>query len=153
LLTAGALLTLAGLVIVFGFLEWIFPGSRVDLLDRFRPGPFTSLAVLVAPLLAVLVAARLGPPVRPAQLVGLVALGQYAVALVLGGLGFLLSLAGRFDGLGGGIYAFGGALQRVGDVLITLVQLGLLALAGLWALQIFTSLGGRLPWASSARAE
>lgn len=145
LLTAGTLLGLAGLVIVFGFVEWIFPPFRRDVLDRFDPDPFVSVIVLAAPLLAALVAARLGPPVRSARLIGQVALLEYAVALVLGALGFLLTLAGRFDDLGGGIYAFGGVLQRLGDLLITLLLLGLLALAGLWTYRITSSLGGRLP--------
>jgi len=145
LLTAGALVALAGLVIVFGFLEWIFPPFRRDFLDRFDPDPFVSVIVLVAPLLAVLVAARLGRPLRLARLIGQVALVEYAAALVLGALGFLLTLVGRFDDLGSGIYAFGSVLQRLGDLLITLLLLGLLALAGLWTYRIAGSLGGRLP--------
>jgi hypothetical protein len=99
----------------------------------------------VAPLLAVLVAARLGPPIPRATLVGLVALIEYAVALVLGVLAFLVTLALQFDDLGHGIYLLGGIVQRIGDILVTLLQLALLALAGLWTHRIFAGLGGRLP--------
>jgi len=144
-LTAWALLALAGLLILFGFLTWILPARELDLVARFDTGPFTSLAVLVAPLLAVLVAARLGPPIPRATLVGLVALIEYAVALLLGVLAFLVTLALQFDDLGHGIYVFGSILQRIGDILVTLLQLALLALAGLWTHRIFTGLGGRLP--------
>jgi hypothetical protein len=144
-LTAWTLLALAGLLILFGFLHWILPAREMDLLARFATGRFTSLPVLVAPLLAVLVAARLGPPIPRATLVGLVALIEYAVALVLGVLAFLVTLALQFDDLGHGIYLLGGIVQRIGDILVTLLQLALLALAGLWTHRIFAGLGGRLP--------
>jgi hypothetical protein len=144
-LTAWALVALAGVLILFGFLEWIFPQFRTDFLGRFSVDTFTGTTVLVAPLLAVLVAARLGPPLPRATLVSLVALAEYAAALLFGVLAFLITITGRFAGLDTGIYAFGGALQEIGEILATVLRLGLLALAGLWTYQIFTSLGGRLP--------
>lgn len=145
LLTAWALLALAGVIIFFSFLTWIFPSSEVDLLGRFRVEGFTGLTVLVAPLLALLVAVRVGPVLPEARLVGLVALIEYAAALLLGTLAFLITLAGQFDDLGQGIYAFGGVLQAVGDILGTLLRLALLALAALWTYQLFTRIGGTLP--------
>lgn len=144
-LTAWALLALAAAVIFFSFLNWIFPPSPGDFLGRFRVGSFTDLAVLAAPLLAVLVATRLGPPLRQARTMGLIAVVEYATALVLGVLAFLITIATRFDGLSSGIYAFGGVLQALGHIVVDLLMLALLLLAGLWTYQIFTSLGGTLP--------
>lgn len=145
LLAAGGLLALAGVIVLFGFLSWIIPASRTDLPDRFGVDSFTNLAVLAAPLLALLVAAKVGPVLPQARQVGLVALGEYATALVLGTLAFLITIASHFQDLDGGIYAVGGAVQGVGTILETLVRLGLLALAALWAYRIFTGIGGRLP--------
>jgi hypothetical protein len=145
-LTAWALLALAGVIILFGFLAWIFP-SHPDphLIDRFNPDSFTSIPVLVSPLLAVLIATKIGPVLRNARLIGLVALVEYVVAFVLGALAFLITVAARFDGLDGGIYAFGGVLDALGDILVALLLLALLALAGLWTYHLFVRLGGRLP--------
>jgi hypothetical protein len=145
-LTAWALLALAGIIILFGFLAWIFPSfPDLNLIDRFNPDRFTSIPVLVSPLLAVLIATKIGPVLRDARLIGLVALVEYAVAFVLGTLAFLITVAAHFDGLDTGIYAFGGALAALGDILVALILLVLLALAGLWTYHLFVRLGGRLP--------
>ena len=145
-LTSWTLLALAGTIIVFGFLDWIFPVGPRDFPDRFGVGAFIELIVLAAPLLAVLVATKVGPVLRQARLVGAVALIEYAVALLLGTLAFLITLAGRFEGLDeDGLYAFGGALQAVGDILETLLLLTLLALAALWTYRTYTGIGGTLP--------
>jgi hypothetical protein len=145
-LTAWALVALAGTIIFFGFLAWIFPPSPTDFPDRFGLDGFTSIIVLAAPLLAVLVATKLGPVLAHARLVGSVALIEYAVALLLGTLAFLITLAGRFEGLHDeGFYAFGGVVQALGGILETLLLLALLALAALWTYRIYTGIGGRLP--------
>jgi hypothetical protein len=145
-LTGWALLALAGTIIFFGFLAWVFPPSPTDFPDRFGVDDFTNLIVLGAPLLAVLIATKLGPVLTSARLMGSIALIEYAVALVLGTLAFLIGLAGRFEGLHeDGVYAFGGVLQALGGVLETLLLLALLALAALWAYRIYTGIGGRLP--------
>jgi hypothetical protein len=145
LLTAWALLALAGTIILFGFLAWIFPPSRTDFLDRFGLDSFTNLIVLGAPVLAVLIATKLGPVLRQARLIGLLALIEYAAALLFGALAFLITLASRFEGLDSGIYAFGGVLQGIGGILVDLLKLSLLAFAALWTYRIFTGVGGTLP--------
>ncbi len=144
-LTAWALLALAAVVILFSLLHWIFPSAPGDALGRVRVDRFTQLPVLVAPLLAVLVAARWGPPLRMARTMGLIALAEYATALILGLVAYLITIASRFDGLHGGFYAVGGVLQGFGHLLIDLLMLALLLLAALWTYQLFSSLGGRLP--------
>ena len=50
----------------------------------------------------------------------------------------------RFEGFEEGIYAFGGVLQALGSLILGLLYLALLALAGLYVLQVYTGLGGRL---------
>lgn len=143
--TAWVLLALAGAVIAFGFLGWIFPPSRAGILERFSAVQVTGTTVLVAPLLAVLVATRLGRPLSQMRLIGLLALVEYLVALLLGSLAFLITMATRFDDLAGGIYAFGGILSGLGDIVISLLRLALLAVAALWTYQLFRGGGGRLP--------
>jgi hypothetical protein len=145
-LTAWALIALAGTIIFFGFLAWIFPPSPTDFPDRFGVDDFTNLLVIGGPLLAVLIATRLGPVLGSARLIGSLALIEYVVALVLGVLAFLVGLAGRFEGLHEeGVYAFGGVLQALGGVLETVLLLALLALAALWTYRIYTGIGGTLP--------
>lgn len=145
-LTAWALLALVAALLGFAFLGWIFPGHPdVSVLGRFDVARFTDLKVLVGPLLAVLIATRLGAPLRHARAMGLTALIEYAVALLLGLLAFLLTLVTRFDGLHEGIYAVGGVLEGLGQIVVDLLLLALLALAGLWTYRMFTDLGGRLP--------
>lgn len=144
-LTAWALLGVAGVSILFGFLGWIVPAQRGDALQRFQPEHFTSVLVLAAPLLAVLVMTKIGPALRQSNLIALIAMIEYAAAFLLGGLAFLVSFAGRFDALPGGVYAVGGMLHHFGYAAGMLLRLALLALALLWVYRIFTQRGGRLP--------
>ena len=144
-LAAWALLALAGAIIIFGVLRWMFPASQfLSFAGRLGFETFVSIPVLVAPLLAVLLAARVNPVLPRARLITLIALIEYAAALLFGGLAFLLSIASRFDGFEEGIYAFGGVLQALASLIIGLLNLALLALAGLYVLQVYTGLGGRL---------
>lgn len=146
-LTTWALLALAAVVVLFSFLRWIFPPSSIDFLNRVDVGQFANTTVLVAPLLAMLVATQIGPVLRGARLMGLVALITYAAALLFGLLAFLLTIADKFDDLGGrgGFHGFGAFLQGLGNLASELLLVSLLALAALWTFRIFTGLGGRLP--------
>lgn len=144
-LTAYALLGLAGVLVAFGVLGWILPPGQMGIVPRFSPDRFTQLPVLVGPLLAMLVATRLGPPLSSAPVIGLIALAEYAAALLFGGFGFLITLASRFERPGRGIYLLGGLLHHAGGILTILLLLVLLGLAGLWTARLYQSLGGRLP--------
>jgi hypothetical protein len=141
------LLALAAVIVLFNFLRWIFPPFQTDFLNRLDVGQFANLNVLVAPLLAMLVATKIGAQLAGARLMGLIALATYAAALLFGVLAFLLTIAEKFDGLDGlgGFYVFGAILQGLGSIVGELLLLGLLALAALWTYKIFTGLGGRLP--------
>lgn len=145
-LTAWALLALAAAVVLFAFLRWIFPEQPRPIIDRFSVTNFANHTVLIAPLLAMLVASKLGPALPRAKLMGLVALGTYAAALLLGLVSFLVTIAEKFDVAGAGaFYAFGGVLNGLGGLIVELLLLVLVALAALWTHKLFTDLGGRLP--------
>jgi hypothetical protein len=145
-LTAWALLALAAVVVLFAFLRWIFPPFPQA--TRFSVGSFANTTVLVMPLLAMLVATRIGPVLRSAKLMGLVALAIYGVAMLFGVVSFLVTIADKFD-IGddddGAYYTFGAILQGFGDLLAEVILLGLLGLAALWTFKLFTGVGGKLP--------
>lgn len=145
-LTAWALLLLAAAIIAFGFLHWIFPSfARISFVDRLRMDAFINIWVLVAPLLAMLVLTKLGPPVRGSKLLGAIALGIYAAALLFGVVAFLVGIAGKFDSAPDGFYVFGYILQGLGAIVRELLMLALTAVAALWTYRIFVGLGGSLP--------
>jgi hypothetical protein len=145
-LTAWALLALAAVIVLFAFLRWIFPPFPHGFTDRFSVTSFANTTVLVAPLLAMLVATKIGPALRNAKLMGMIALATYGAALLFGVVSFLVTIAEKFDVEGrGAYYAFGYILQGLGDIVVELLLLGLLALAALWTYKIFVTLGGRLP--------
>lgn len=145
-LTAWALLALAAVTVAFAFLRWIFPPSPLGFIDRFSVTNVANITVLVAPLLAMLVATKLGPALARAKLMGTVALATYGVALLLGVVSFLVTIAEKFDVAGrGAYYAFGYILQGIGGLVVELLLLGLLALAALWTYKVFAALGGKLP--------
>lgn len=146
-LTAWALLALAAVHVLFAFLHWIFPSfSRSSFLDAFSVTHFANLTVLVAPLLAMLVATKIGAVLRSVKLIGMVALATYAGALLFGVVSFLVTIADKFDVAGrDAFYAFGYILQGLGGLVRELLLLGLLALAALWTYRIFSQLGGKLP--------
>lgn len=140
-LTAWALLALAAVIIIFAFLRLIFAPFPQDFLDRFSVGSFINLTVLAAPLLALLLATKVGPVVQGAKLMSFVALGTYALALLFGGISFLFTIVDKFNvGDRGAYYVFGAVLQGLGDFIRELILLALTALVALWTYQL-SSLG------------
>jgi hypothetical protein len=147
-LTAWALLALAAVVIVFAFLRLIFAPFPQDFLDRFSVGSFINITVLVAPVLAVLLATKVGPPLSGARLMSMVALGTYALALLFGGISFLFTIVDKFSvGDRGAYYMFGALLQGLGSFIQELLLLALAALVALWTYQL-SSLGSKAVAAS-----
>ncbi|HEY8453302.1 MAG: hypothetical protein FWJ70_16865 [Micromonosporaceae bacterium] len=146
-LTAWALLALAAVAVLFAFLSWIFPSGPISFVNRVSVSQFASVTVLVPPLLAMLVATKLGTPLPQAKTMGLVALATYGVAVLFAFLAFLLTIADKFDDLEGrgGLYGFGRLLEGIGALVTELLLVGLLGLAALWTYKLFTGLGGRLP--------
>ncbi|HEX7744693.1 MAG TPA: hypothetical protein VF462_05465, partial [Micromonosporaceae bacterium] len=109
LLSANALLLLVGLV------DLLVPISGGDSFAGRAGGAFfnfAGLAAVLLPVLAVLLATHLPPPVRRAKLITQLALGEYLVAAVFAVLAFFGWLAG---GLTDAAFrgAFNGLLTRV----------------------------------------
>ncbi len=147
LITVWALLALAAVVVVFQFLRWIFPPTYLEFLNRISVEQFANPYVLVAPMLAVLLATKVGPRLPGASLVSLLATAIYGFALLFGGLAFLLTIAQKFDGLDrlDGLRTFGAVLWGIGSIVYELILVALLALGALWSFTFFRNLGGKLP--------
>jgi hypothetical protein len=134
-LAAWALVGYAGLHLVFAFLRWLVPGEFTTFAGRsaIASGGFTALVELALPVLAVLLAAAIAPPVRHAKLIATVAVVEYAVLLFLGVITFLIGLGG-FSGADG--------LDVLTYVVLGLGRLVLAAIAGLVTYQTWARLGG-----------
>jgi hypothetical protein len=137
-LAAWALVGYAGLFLVFTFFGWLLPGGSFA--GRSAGAGFAALPELAMPVLAVLLATTVEPPLRAARLITTVALLEYAVVLLFGVLTLLIGLGAFGDGSG----------PRVGfDVtsyfVLGLGRLGLAAVAGFVVYRIWVSLGGSLP--------
>ena len=149
-LAIWALLVWAALQLFFTFLLWIFPTSVISFTGRSQGAfmTFASLLTIAVPVLAVLLATHVEPALPEARLVALIALIEYAFALLFGALTFLIGLGSAFSDLDdpdGALYSFGEALAGIRYLVMGVVQLGLLAIAALIVYRTFTALGGRLP--------
>ena len=136
-LAAFALVGYAGLYLFLTFLNWVVPEAFGTFASRSAAASrdFTSLVVIALPVLAVLLAAAIDPPVPAARLIATIAVIEYVVLLFFGALTFLIGLGG----LGGA-----DGVDVISYLLLGLGQLGLAAVAGLVAYQAWTRLGGSL---------
>jgi hypothetical protein len=131
----------AALHLVFSFFDWLMPGDG-NLPDRSAGAGFTNLFVMAMPVVAVLLAVHVSPVLDRAKLLATVALLEYAVAIVLGALAWLIGIAGVFDG---GIDTANDAFDGLRYLVMGVADLGLLVVAALVVYKAFTSHGGRLP--------
>lgn len=114
-IAALVLLAANALLLFVGLMQLAVPYSTGDSFGRRADEAFVNLVGLAAvalPVLAVLLATHVHPPVRRAKLITLIALGEYAVSAVLAVVAFLGWLVG---GLGDAAFrsAFTGLLTRV----------------------------------------
>ena len=135
---AWALVGYAGLFLVFTFFGWLLPGGTFA--GRSAGAGFTALPELALPVLAVLLATAVEPPLSGAKLIAAVALLEYAVVLLFGALTLLIGLGSFGHGFG----------PRVGFDVTSYFVLGLgrLALAVVAALVVYRAwvrLGGTMP--------
>jgi hypothetical protein len=141
-LAAWALVAYAALHLLFSFFDWLLPGDG-RFIDRSAGAGFTNLFVMAMPVVAVLIAVYLAPPLNAAKLLTTVALLEYAVSLVFGVLAWLIGFASVFDG------GLNNSLNNAFDALRYLVMgfadLALIAVAAYVVYRAFTQLGGRLP--------
>ncbi|WP_051366736.1 hypothetical protein [Hamadaea tsunoensis] len=140
-LFAWALLAYTALRLFFSFLSWIVNSDYGSFAARSANAGFVGLYTIVLPLVAVLIATQIQPALRGAKLIAMVALGEYAFALLFGALTFLISL---LWGPGGSNFA-AKAVNYLSHVVLGALELGLMLLAAFAVLRVFTSLGGQLP--------
>jgi hypothetical protein len=134
-----ALLGYAALHLGFTFLSWILPQEGTTLVSRSQSAGFLDLVVMFFPLLAVLVATHIAPQAAGAKIFAMVALVEYAVAVVFGGITFLIGLGGL-----GWVDTFAETIDALGHVVLTVARIGLAALAGYAVLRVFLAVGGRM---------
>jgi hypothetical protein len=127
-----ALLGYAGLVILFAFFDWLIPSDPTGFSARSANANLVNVVTMAAPVLAVLLAAYVSPALPLARLAALVALIEYAVVLVFGALALLAGLPTAFD-LPAGRYAFGGALDALGYLLVGVAEVAVVVVAALAA--------------------
>jgi hypothetical protein len=90
-LFAWALLGYAAIEIFFTFANWIKPTGG-SFTARAHGTDFTTLISIGFPLLAVLIATQIQPVISLARVITLIALGELAAVLLLGGLAFLIGI-------------------------------------------------------------
>jgi hypothetical protein len=140
-LATVALLGYAGLVILFAFFDWLVPSDPTGFSARSANANLVNVVTMAAPVLAVLLAAYVSPALPLARLAALVALIEYAAVLLFGTLALLAGLPTAFD-LPDGRYAFGGALDALGYLLVGVAELVVVAVA---ALAVWRTYAGRGP--------
>jgi uncharacterized membrane protein len=141
LLAAWALI---GYVAVYLFLEFVrllLPDVRFS--DRAASADFRNLVVFAMPVVAVLLAHYVSPPLSGARLISLAALIEYGAALVFGSLTLLIGLPGVLRD----IHRADSALNAIRYVVLGLLSLVLLAIAGFVTLR--TVAPARTPAASN----
>jgi len=138
---AWALLGYVALLLFFEFLGWILPSGHDTFTSRSYFADFVNLYTIALPLLALLIATQIAPVLAGSKLMSAIALVEYAVVLFFGVITFLLGLGRAFDTVNRVDSAFG-ALRHV---VMSLVELGLVALAAWAVLRLFLALGGTLP--------
>jgi uncharacterized membrane protein len=132
LLAAWALI---GYVAVYLFLEFVrLLLPDVAFSDRAAAADFRNLFVLAMPVVAVLLAHYVPPPLSGARLISLAALIEYGVALVFGSLTLLIGLPRVLHD----IHNADSALSAIRYVVLGLLSLVLLAIAGFVTLRTVT---------------
>lgn len=137
-LAAWALVGYAGLYLVFTFFGWLLPGGTFA--GRSAGAGFTALPELALPVLAVLLATAVEPPLRAAKVITTVALLEYVVVLLFGLLTLLIGL-GAFGDRSGARVGF----DVTSYFVLGLGRLGLAAVAGFVVYRLWVNLGGSLP--------
>ncbi|HCT80451.1 MAG TPA: hypothetical protein DGG94_11280 [Micromonosporaceae bacterium] len=94
---AWALLTYAAAELFFIFLNWLLISGGTNIFQRSYRTDTTTLTTVGLPMLAVLITTQVKPVLSIAKNVALVALAEYLIILLFGGLTFLLGLIHMID--------------------------------------------------------
>lgn len=138
-LVAWALVGYTALFLFFEFFELILPGGSFT--GRAAGADFRSIVINAMPVLGVVLAAHLAPPIPAARLVATIALIEYAVTGLLGVLTLLVGLGAVM----GDVNSAQTGLGAMRYLVLGVAELVLIALAGYIVLRAYTGLGGRLP--------
>jgi hypothetical protein len=139
-LAARALVAYVALFLFFAFILWLAPGD-VRFTVRSLNAGFTDLFIMAMPVVAVVLAVHIKPSIPGARLITVIALIEYAVALLFGVITFLIGLGAVLDRIDDANDAVG-AFRHV---VLGLAELALIGVAAYIVVTAFTSLGGRLP--------
>jgi hypothetical protein len=142
-LAVWALLGYAALLILFALFDWLLPSDPGGFSARSAGAGFVTVPTMAAPLLAVLLAAYVSPPLTFTRLAALAALLEYAAILVFGMLALLIGLPAAFN-VRGDAYAPDTSLDGLAYLLIGVAELALVAIAALAVWRVYAGLGGRL---------
>jgi hypothetical protein len=123
-LAAWVLVGYVALFLFFEFVELVLPGGA-SFSGRAAGADFRSLFVMAMPVLAVLLASYVSPPVPGARLLTVVALLEYCVALTFGLLTLLIGAPSVLDGINNAQSGFGAMRYFV----MGLMELVLIAIA------------------------
>jgi hypothetical protein len=138
-LVAWAIVGYPALFLFFEFFELILPGGSFT--GRAAGAEFRSLPINAIPVVAVVLAAYLGPPIPAARLLARIALIEYAVTLFFGLLTLVVGLVAVVDG----VNSAQSGLAAMRYVVLGVAELGMIAVVAHVVLRTYTSLGGKLP--------
>jgi hypothetical protein len=138
-LVAWAIIGYPALFLFFEFFELILPGGSFA--GRAAGAEFRSLTINAIPVLAVVLAAYVGPPIPAARLLARIALIEYAVTLIFGSLTLVVGLVAVVDG----VNSAQSGLGAMRYVVMGATELGMIAVVASVALRAYTGLGGKLP--------
>jgi hypothetical protein len=96
-LFAWALLAYVAAELLFISMTWWLPGSGTNLLQRSYRIDTTTVTSVGLPILAVLISGQVKPVLSIAKTVAMVALAEYLIILLFGGLTFTLGLMHALD--------------------------------------------------------
>jgi hypothetical protein len=128
-LFAWALLGYVALDLFFEFVDWLLPEGGSSLVDRSAGADFVTLTKVGLPMVALLLATQVAPPLRESKLMALIALAEYGAIVLFGLITFLLGL-GAMNGVD--------ASDLLGYLVLSLAGLAIAALAGLYAFRIWS---------------
>lgn len=138
-LGAWALLGYVALFLFFAFFRWILPGGSFS--GRSAGAEFRSLFEMAMPLVAVLLAVYVNPPLPGARIMAGIAVVEYAISLFFGLVTLLIGLGAVLDGVNNPH----DMMNALAYLVLGAASLVLIAIAGYVCLRAFLGAGGLRP--------
>jgi hypothetical protein len=134
-LAALGLVGYVALAEFFAFIVWIGANGTFTTRSLGAAGELLDLALMAMPIVAVLIAAKIGAAIGMARTIVMVAVIEYAVMFVLGLITFLIGIGALFD--------IDSGILGTQALILGLAKLVLVAIVGYITFRIFTDMGGR----------